>query len=193
MTLMKKQLSLWFCLGVFLFQAPLMALVPGPILLSEDALQSLQSQREQGLSLATARSRSLCLKIAEKRFCPGVASHKAEALQQALPQESAKRVLLYTQKNQVEAIAVFFPTAVEIPAPSPDLPPLTWGPEPLPLQTARKALGGIPSPMAFAEVFQTQAVAFQDLQIWYDAEQHLGLITHTTATGEFVIGVFVAR
>ena len=188
---MKKILSL-SCLWAFLLlQTPVIALVPGPILLSEESLQSLKNSGDAPLEIPKSRAKGHCLKIESSRICPGIPFVKAQALHSSLLPENASRVLLYPEKGNLQALLVFLPTSFQLPAPSPEQEPLVLGPEPSPLKDVLAVFSEVPSPLPFAQIFPAKIGNVEDLTVWYFAEKHLGLISHHSEKGDFVVGVFV--
>lgn len=188
---MKNILSVSCLWALLLLQTPVMALVPGPILLSEESLQSLKNSGDAPLEIPKNRAKGQCLKIEKNRICPGIPFAKAQTLHSSLLPETAARVLLYPEKDNLQALLVFLPTSVQLPAPSPEQEPLVLGPEPSPLKDVMAAFPEVPSNLPFAQIFPAKVANVEDLTVWYYAERHLGLISHHSEKGDFVVGVFV--
>jgi len=170
------------------------ALVPGPILLHEDSLKALQADENVKLLLPQTRSRVTCLTVSGQRFCPGSNRSRAEMLYAQLDDEEQLRVRLLVQGSQLTGLLAFLPNTLVLPAPDFNTSPITLGPEPAALETVLAQWPEQPTRQALSELVQVgKAFQSEDYYVWYDAQRRLGLITHRSEQGEYVIGAFVGQ
>ncbi|PKL75392.1 MAG: hypothetical protein CVV27_15620 [Candidatus Melainabacteria bacterium HGW-Melainabacteria-1] len=181
-------------LSLLLIQTRGFALVPGPILLSDEQLEQLQDDAQRRVIQSTTRSRAACLTVAGSRFCPGMRLSRAQELQQALPEAVRQRVLLFGEGSQLTGVLALLPASISLPPVRLGGEPFGLGSEPLALEAVKSQLAGLPvrQPIDQTFAFGTQ-FAFDELSVWYAAESHLGLLTHRSAEGEFVIGAFAVK
>lgn len=192
MVSMKHLLSFIFSALLFSSFSVAWALVPGPILLSDDQVESLQNDDERQLKLPKTRSKSVCLTAADKRFCTGQSLAQTESQLAGLKAVERRRLLPFYDQNQLKGLLALLPTALRLPPAKIGAVPVSLGPEPVLLERLQAQLSGKPVKMPFAKGFGfSQPPA--DLTLWYYSEAHLGLVTHTSEQGDYVIGVLIAK
>jgi hypothetical protein len=173
---------------------PTPALVPGPILFSDDQVSELQADAERKMILPTTRSRAACLTLAQVRLCPGQPIESTEALRQSLPADVRSRVVLFAEEGLVKGILALSPAPIQLPPAQLGDEPVLLGPEPQSFTAVTAAWPNPPVQQTLDATFLLPAsLRRPDIQVWYEAYKHLGLVTHRSQKGEFVIGVFVVR
>lgn len=180
----------WISLSVL----PSQALVPGPILLSQEQVQTMHQDPERQLKLPNSRAKASCLTLEGQEICPGQSQTESQAMIKTLSAKTQTQVLPFYTEERLQALLVLLPTQVLLPSVDFDSDPIELGPDPVPLKEITAQLPGFPVQQSFSEVFQFKTpLKAQDLAVWYYADLHLGLLTHRSEQGEFVIGVFVAK
>ena len=174
-----------------------LALVPGPILLSDEQLDQLQQDSERQLTISTTRAKAACLSVAQTRFCPGIPAARALELWQQLPPAAQKRTLIFNDGKLFKGVLALLPEAIKLPPPRLGADAIPLGPEPVALATVTEQLGGLAVRQPFVGAFSFKVpltgLAPEDLSVWYYGETHLGLLTHSSGQGEYVIGAFVSK
>lgn len=176
--------------SLLLAQTAGFALVPGPILLSDEQLEHLHQAGE--LVIATTRAKAACLSVEASRFCPGTPIAKAEQLLQLLSEPARKRTLLFGEGGQLKGVLALLPAEIKLPPPKLGAAPIALGAEARAFSEIRALLPGLPAQKPFDQAIAS-GLAAEDLKVWYYAESHLGLVTHASEQGEYVIGAFVAK
>lgn len=178
--------------GLVAFQSQ--ALVPGPILLSDELVEQMQADTERQLLVPESRSNAVCLQVSDNFFCPGLLLSKAQQRHQELPADLRKRLILFYAKNRLQAALNLLPSPVKIPGPKRTDPPYQLGPEPVALIDFAKAVPGNYAPLELnkAMIFDELQLP-PDLKLVYDSQRHLGLLLHDSEQGSYVIGSFVVQ
>lgn len=173
---------------------PTPALVPGPILFSDDQVSELQADVQRKMILPTTRSRAACLTVAQVRLCPGQPFETTEALRQSLPADVRSRVILFAEDGLVKGILALAPAPIQLPPAELGEEPMLLGPEPSALSAVTAAWPTPPVQQTLDATFVLPAsLRSPNIGVWYEAYKHLGLVTHRSQKGEFVIGAFVVR
>lgn len=192
---MKKTLFLSIVLFTLAAQ-PLQALVPGPILLSQEQIEAIRQDQQRQITVPGTRARASCLLIgtAEETFCPGQSRSETEDRLKRLARTEQLNVIPFYHQTEMQALLVLLPAQVSIPAPDFDADPIELSSAPQKLQEIKAQLPGFPVQQAFTDVFKfTHLKDMQDLAVWYYADLHLGLIGRPSEQGAFLLGVFVAK
>lgn len=197
MMLMKHSLLVALLLTL-LFSPVGFALVPGPILLSDEQLQSLQGDTSRQLKVPPTRARAACLNLGEVRFCPGMPQAQVQSLLQKLSPQSQKRVLLFMEGPLCKAVLVFLPALIKLPPLRLGDAGVVLGPEPVEIKALTADWPFLPVQQSFEQTFAFRVAWPKDfksdaMHVWYYGELHLGLLTRRTAQGEFVTGAFVVK
>lgn len=191
--LFRVHFSLSIALAVLGLQTIALALVPGPILLTPETLQQLQRDPTRQIQGETSRARASCLQLEKQRFCPGRSENKSLAQYRQLSPRTQEGTLLFFERKRLQAALVWMPVRVSLPPAKLGQEGLQLGPEPQAWSELQSVLQGDFIEETLAERLHTEVSLPDDLKLYFDAERHLGIVTHLSEAGEYAIGVLTVK